>query len=95
MKYELTIYSGGTAVLTDDEGETLWTSDADDEFAKEFDEVVTFDDGDDIAEYLEDSGLLPTDCALDIVETDDTGLHAVINDDDDDEDDDEDDEEDS
>lgn len=91
MKYELCIYSGGTAVLLDDQGETLWASDADDDFAREFEDVLTYEDGDDIAQYLEDEGYLPADCALDIVEADvsgdDTGqfeLEELADDDDDD-----------
>lgn len=90
MKYELVIYEGGTAVLTDDQDAVVWASDADDDFAREFDEVLTIEDADDITEYLEDSGYLPEDCALDIVESDDTGLHEVFNDDDEDDEDDED-----
>jgi len=84
VTYELTIYAGGTAVLTDEEGETLWASDADDEFAKEFDEVCTYEDSDKIADYLQDSGYVPDDVALDIVESDDTGLHELLDLEDDD-----------
>lgn len=76
MKYELVIYAGGTAILADHKGNTVWTSDDDEDFMEEFD-AVTFDDADAIAEYLEDSGYLPEDCPLDIVESDDTGLHEL------------------
>lgn len=88
--WELCIYAGGTAILADEEGAAVWTSDSDDEFAREFDDTVTYDDGDDIAQYLEDEGILPAGVALDIVESDDTGLHEVLSGDlDDDDDDDE------
>lgn len=83
LKYELCIYAGGTAVLSDEEGETVWASDADDDFAREFDDVLSFEDGDAIAEYLEDSGYLPDGAALDIVESDETGLHETLDDDED------------
>ena len=95
MKYELVIYAGGTAVLADEEGETLWASDADDEFAAEFD-AVTYEDGDAIAEYLEDNDYLPDGVRLDIVESDDTGMHEILSGDlEDDEDEDEDEDEDA
>jgi hypothetical protein len=74
MKHELTIYAGGTAILTDARGSPVWHSDSDEEFAEEFGELVTFEDGDDVAQYLEDAGYLDEDDALDIVETDETGL---------------------
>jgi len=88
--YELCIYAGGTAILANEAGETVWTSDGDDDFAREFDDVVTYEDGDAIAEYLEDCDYLPEGMALDIVESDDTGLHELAGsdlEDDDDEDD--------
>lgn len=77
--WELCIYAGGTAILADPDGETVWASDADDEFNQEFD-TITHEDGDDIAQYLEDEGILPTGTALDIVESDDTGLHEAVRD---------------
>lgn len=82
MKYELTIYLSGVAILTDDAGETLWTSDGDDEFAQEFDEIVSMEDADDIVAYLEVANYLPDGVALNIRESDDEEL-----DDDEDEDD--------
>lgn len=66
--YELTIYKDGTAILTDTAGETVWTSQDDDDFAAEFPEVLTFEEADEVAEYLEDTGILPDDVALEIVE---------------------------
>jgi hypothetical protein len=91
MKHELTIYDGGTAILTDARGVPVWHSDSDDDFVEEFGELVTFEDGDDVAQYLEDSGYLDDDDELDIVEADDTGLHEALDaaDDDDELDDDE------
>lgn len=91
MNYELCIYRGGTAVLSDEEGETLWASDADDDFAQEFDEVVTYEDADDIIEYLEDMDYLPEGCAVDIVESKESGLDLTDDDGDDIEDDEDDD----
>lgn len=94
-KWELTIYGDGVAILTDERGRTVWTSDGDDDFAAEdFPDMLTYDDGDDVAEYLIDCGLLDEDEELDIVEADDTGLHEVAHadgDDDEAEDDDDDD----
>lgn len=76
--WELCIYAGGTAILANEDGDTVWASDADDEFCREFDDALTFEDGDDIAQYLEDEGVLPEGIALDIVESDDTGLNPVL-----------------
>lgn len=88
-KWELCIYTAGSAVLTDETGETVWASDDDDDFATEFDEALSFDDGDDIAEWLDDNNYLPEGVALEIVESAGDGF-----DDDSDEDDDSDDDED-
>jgi hypothetical protein len=74
MKKELTIYRDGKAVLTDDAGELLWSSDNDDDFACEFEEVCTFDDGEDICGYLEDAGYIDSTDAVDIVEASESGL---------------------
>lgn len=82
-KYELVIYAGGTAVLTDEEDATLWASDADEDFAEEFPDVLTYEDGDAIMEYLFDCDYLPEDSAVTIVQSDDTGLHEIITSDDD------------
>lgn len=79
--WELCIYAGGTALLADETGQAVWASDEDDDFALEFDEVLTYDDGEAIAGYLEENDILPRGIALDIVESDDTGLHEVITDD--------------
>lgn len=76
--WELCIYAGGTAILADEDGNTVWTSDSDDEFCREFDDALTFEDGDDIAQYLEDEGIMPAGIALDIVEADDSGLNPVL-----------------
>lgn len=87
---ELTIYSDGVAILTDANGRTLWTSDNDDDFAADgFPDVLKYEDGDAVAEYLIDSGVIDEDDELDIVETDDTGLHEVEDVDDDEDEDDE------
>ncbi len=89
--WELTIYGDGVAILTDANGRTMWTSDDDDDFTEEgFPDILKYEDGDAVAEYLIDCGVLDEDEELEIVETDDTGLHAVTDvDDDEDEDDDE------
>lgn len=84
--WELCIYDTGTAVLTDDRGEVVWSSDDDDEFAAEFEDVLTWEDGDEIAAWLEASGHLPEEVELEIVESDDAG--ELIESDEDDEDDD-------
>lgn len=81
--WELCIYDTGTAVLTDERGEVVWSSDDDDEFAQEFEDVLTFEDGDAIAEWLEEHGHLPDDVDLDIVESDDDG-ELIESDDDED-----------
>lgn len=80
-KYELVIYAGGTAILTDEEDATVWASDADEDFAQEFPEILTYEDGDAIMEYLFDADYLPEDSRVHIVQSDDTGLHEVISDD--------------
>lgn len=90
--WELTIYADGVAILTDPRGNTHWTSDDDDEFAEEFPDVLSFEDGDEILDYLTGCGIVPEDVEVDIVETDDTGLNAVLEgDEDEDPDEDEDD----
>lgn len=88
-KYELVIYAGGTAILTDEEDATVWASDADEDFAEEFPDVLTYEDGDAIMEYLFDCDYLPDDSQVTIVQSDDTGLHEIISSDDDDEEEDE------
>lgn len=83
--WELTIYKDGTAILTDDAGETVWTSQDDDDFAAEFPEVLTFDEADEVGEYLEDNEILPDDVGLEIVEAEASLEEAYDLDDDDDE----------
>lgn len=95
--WELTIYADGIAILTDHGGRTVWTSDGDDDFAGEgFPDVLDFDDGDAIMEYLVDSGVVDEDEDVDIVEADSTGLREVLaGDEDEDEDADDDEDEDA
>ena len=92
--YELTIYYGGTAILTDAGGNPVWTSDSDEEFMAEFDEAVSMEDADDIVEYLEDEGYIPDGVECEVVESDSSGLGDPGDDEDDDDfDEDEDDDE--
>jgi hypothetical protein len=89
--YELTIYYGGTAILTDESGNSVWTSDGDEDFLAEFDDTVSIEDADDIVEYLEDQEYLPDGVACEIVESNESGLGDAEDDDDElDDDDDED-----
>jgi hypothetical protein len=92
---ELTIYDDGVAILTDAGGRTLWTSDDDDGLpAAGFPDTLKYEDGDALAEYLIDSGVIDEDDAadLEIVETDESGLHEIEDVDDEDDEDEDDDE---
>jgi hypothetical protein len=82
--WELTIYSDGSAILADHNGNPAWSSQEDDEAATMLPDFITFEDGDDVASYLEDCEILPDGVELEIVESDDTG-HVVEDDDEDEE----------
>lgn len=72
--YELTIYYGGTAILTDDNGDPVWNSDSDKEFIEEFDDTVSIEDADEVVEYLEDEGYIPDGVECNVVESSRSGL---------------------
>jgi hypothetical protein len=82
--YELVFYYGGTAILTK-AGEVQWTSDADEEFAAEFD-TVTVDDADDVLEYLEDLDYIPEGEECEVVDDDEGPDDEPDEDEDEDED---------
>jgi hypothetical protein len=93
---ELVFYYGGTAVLVDATGATLWTSDADEEFGGE---LLTVDDADDVLDYLESAGYIDDPDDVEVIESDAEGNRTTPDDDEegddlDDDDDDEEDEED-
>lgn len=85
--WELTFYADGTAILTDHGGRTVWTSDGDDDFSREdFPDCLDYDDdADAVMEYLIDAGIVDEDEDVEIVETDETGLHELAEGDEDDE----------
>lgn len=80
---ELVFYYGGTAVLVDATGETLWTSDADEEFGGE---LLTVDDADDVLDYLEGAGYVDDADDVEVIESDAQGNRTPAADDDDDDD---------
>lgn len=90
--YELTIYRGGTAILTDHEGNPVWTSDSDEEFMADFEGFITIDDEDVVLDYLEEAGYIEEGDDVEVKESSSSGLAEP--DDDDDEDDSDDDDED-
>ena len=91
MKFDLVIYSNGTAVLSNDAGETVWASDADDKLGDEFDDFLDGSDGERLCDYLTDAGYIPEESDVDIIEDNDELLDAGDDGDDDgDEDEDED-----
>lgn len=77
---ELVFYYGGTAVLVDATGETLWTSDTDEEFGGE---LLTVDDADDVLDYLEGAGYVDDADDVEVVESDAQGNRRPAADDDD------------
>lgn len=67
-EYEL-IFDATGAVELLSQGEQVWTSDADDDFADEFEgDLFTGEDAEEILEYLEEAGLIPEGAEVDIVE---------------------------
>lgn len=65
MKLLLTEY--GTAILTTDSGEQVWSSDDDADFLEEFgDDFIRDEDAEEIIEYLEEKEELTDDEAEDI-----------------------------
>lgn len=83
MKYDLVIYSTGSAALTNAAGEVLWTSDADDKLGDQFDDFLDESDADALADYLEDAGYIEEGCDVDIVIDNDELLDAGDDGDDD------------
>lgn len=85
---ELTIYYGGSAILTDADGASVWTSDGDDteEFHEDFGESLSIDDADDLIDYLEAAGYIPEGMECDVVESDEIDDADADEEDDDEED---------
>ena len=92
IDYELVIDDAGGCTLTCG-GEVMWVSDADDEFAEEFGELIEYDDDEqtgEVIEWLVDRGYVPPGVDVNIVQDDsaETGNYRALDDDDDDDDDD-------
>lgn len=83
MAYELTIYAGGSAILTDHGGNPVWTSDSDEEFLRDFDPPLGEEDADDILDYLEEAGYVEDGDDVAVVASDASGLAEADDDDDD------------
>lgn len=73
MSIEFVRFIDGRCALTDDDGNTLWSSDNDEEFLEEFDAAIDPDEIDDVLDYLEDAGYLDDADAVDIVDEGETG----------------------
>jgi hypothetical protein len=67
VKYEFVLYGDSSAALTLD-GEVMWSSDNDEEFLAEFDEVITSDEIDGVIDWLEGEGYIPPGVEVDIVD---------------------------
>lgn len=81
--HTLTIYSSGAAILRDNFGASVWTSDGDEDFLAEFEDVLDVDDADDVLDYLEEAGVLTADEAEDCEILDNAGADDDHADDDD------------
>jgi hypothetical protein len=70
--FELLFHPQGTVELLDAEGESVWCSDADDDFADEFEgDFFDGEDAEEILEYLDDNGYVDLDeDDIDITEND-------------------------
>lgn len=72
IKYEILISAAGAATLTCG-GEVLWNSDNDPKYQEEMDEVIEFDDDeqlDELVAWLVENEYLPPDLDIDIVPED-------------------------
>lgn len=72
VKYEILISAAGAATLTCG-GEVMWTSDNDDEYQAEMDEVMDYEDDaqlDALIEWLVEHEYIPPDVDVDIVPED-------------------------
>jgi hypothetical protein len=70
IDYEFIVYAEeGTAVLTMG-GEVMWTSDGDDEFSAEFDDLVDVSEADAIIDWLCENDYLPPGVAVAVIEGD-------------------------
>lgn len=78
-RYELVFNGAGGCTLTDHEDEVIWTSDADEEFKEEFDDVVTPDNADDIIAWLCEEGYIPSGAEVSVIDelNDDTGSWLI------------------
>ena len=86
--FELVFGATGSVSLLDlrdgTDGEVVWASDDDQDFAESFDgDFFDASDAEEIIEYLEDAELIDADSILDLVEEDEDGEDAVIEEDDD------------
>ncbi len=85
IDYELVIDDAGACVLTCG-GEVIWTSDADDDFAEAFpDMLIEYDDEEQIADVLDwlvSAGYVPPGVDVDVVEDDSsqTGQYETLED---------------
>ena len=75
--YELELQDDGSIALMQD-GEVMWTSDNDDDFAEDFDEVSEPDDMDDVVFWLREHGESPP--RGDVLVRVDDGAEEWIND---------------
>lgn len=70
MSKELTRYVDGRVILTDN-GNSVWTSDNDDDFQAEFGETIDPEDVDEVIQYLLDNEYLDEGEGIDVVDEDD------------------------
>ena len=81
----LVFTSTGTAVLEDEDGKALWSSDADEDFAETNpNEFLGDEDADEIINYLADVGLVSDEEDIDVYEDDDDGENDELGGDDED-----------
>jgi hypothetical protein len=76
IAYELLISKAGTCVLTCG-GEVMWSSDGDDKFLEDMDEVVSFEDDeqiDDVLDWLVDNDYVPPDVDVAVLPEEEAGL---------------------
>ena len=60
----LTLLLNGTLELTNNDGDTLWTSDNDDSFTEAFDDIVEESELDAVGDWLDENGYLENSLAL-------------------------------
>jgi len=98
VRYELLLTDTGQCLLTLD-GETMWSSDGDDDFTEEFGQLIESNELNDVAAWLVSEGYIPPRVEIDVVDEsiepgEESGWFETLDDpDDDDEDEDDDTEE--